>query len=332
MDVVKRTSSKRNLSAVVTLFFVAPFIAEYLLGDLPLKFIFVLILMAPMYGGGAVLIREAARRMGRGWPTMFVLGMVYALVEEGFISQSLFNPDYLKLHMHLLQPAYLAGLGIGGWWTLLMLNLHTFWSISVSIALVEALFPEERPSVWLGKIGDSVVAALFVLGLAANAAIGFKQNHFVASQLQFLCTGVACILLFAIAIRLRIRGKLSLDNAVPRPWVTGVVVLALSIAFLWTPQRWGWGAVAALLALDAVFLVFLTLFSSRSGWTPLHTLSVAAAGAIAYGFHAFFQPPLVPGSMVMARVGNAIFLAVAVALIVMAARRSAQVELATERG
>ncbi|MGB6744142.1 MAG: hypothetical protein WBE38_10800, partial [Terracidiphilus sp.] len=131
---------KRNISAVITLFFVTPLVAEYLLGDLPLKLLGALIVLAPAYGGAAVLIRETARRTGRGWPAMLILGAAYTLIGEGLVTQSLFNHEYLKMHMHLLDPAYIPALGIGGWWKLFMFNLHTFWSMGVSIALVEALF------------------------------------------------------------------------------------------------------------------------------------------------------------------------------------------------
>ncbi|SNR42784.1 hypothetical protein [Actinomadura mexicana] len=41
----------------------------------------------------AVLIREAARRTGRGWPTIVLLGAAFGLVQAGLIDQSLFNPD-----------------------------------------------------------------------------------------------------------------------------------------------------------------------------------------------------------------------------------------------
>lgn len=43
---------KRNLAAVFALIFTAPFVAEFLLGDLTLKAIAALVVMAPMYGGG----------------------------------------------------------------------------------------------------------------------------------------------------------------------------------------------------------------------------------------------------------------------------------------
>src|ERR1700761_9703971 len=93
---------QRRIPAAITLFFTAPLVAEYLLGDLPLKLLVALVALAPMYGGGALLIRELVRRTGRGWPSIFALGAAYTLVEEGFTTQSLFNPDYLRMQMHLL--------------------------------------------------------------------------------------------------------------------------------------------------------------------------------------------------------------------------------------
>jgi len=41
----------------------------------------------------------------------------YGIVEEAYKTQSLFNPNYPKLDLHLLQPAFIPALGIGAWWT-----------------------------------------------------------------------------------------------------------------------------------------------------------------------------------------------------------------------
>ena len=129
----------RSIPAAVTLFFLAPIVAEFLLGDFPATWLPLLIILAPMYGGGALLIRELARRAGRGWPTILLLGVAYAIIEEAFTTQSLFNPHYLGLH--LLTHAFIPALGISAWWTLFMLNVHPFWSVGVSIALAEGLYP-----------------------------------------------------------------------------------------------------------------------------------------------------------------------------------------------
>ncbi len=313
-------ASKSKLSAVITLFFVAPVVAEYLLGDLPLKLLPALIVLAPAYGGAAVLIREAGRRTGRGWPMMLVLGAAYASIAEGLVTQSLFNHDYLKMHMHLLDHAYLPALGIGGWWTLLMFNLHTFWSMGVSIALVEALFPAEAETPWLGRVGSSVVAFVFVLGSAANFGIGLKQNHFVASRPQLVSAAGLSILLIASAFLIPVRRSRITDGIVPSPLIAGVAAFVLGLGVLYTPPKWGWGSVGAMLAIDAVFLILLTFFSRKARWSALHTLSLAAGGALGYGIHAFTQRPLV-GELLWMRISNAVFLAAAVWLIVFAAKR-----------
>src|ERR1700722_15120263 len=129
----------RSIPAAITLFFLAPIVAEFLLGDFPATWLPLLIILAPMYGGGALLIRELTRRVGRGWPTFLLLGAAYAIIEEAFTTQSLFNPHYLGLH--LPPPAWIPSLGISAWGTLFILNVHPFWSIGVSIALAEGLFP-----------------------------------------------------------------------------------------------------------------------------------------------------------------------------------------------
>jgi hypothetical protein len=312
---------RRSVFAAISLFFIAPFVAEYLLGDLSLKLLPALIVLAPMYGGAALLIREHVRHKGRGWPTILCLGAAYALLEEGLVTQSLFNPDYLKLHMHFLQPAHIAWLGTGGWWTMLMLNVHTFWSIGVSIALAEGLWPERVSEPWLGKVGHTVVDLLFLFGLVANTLIGYKQNHFWASRMQLGVAALLCVLLIVLAFASP-RGMTKREGAVPSPWLTGAAALVLGLLLELVLPQWGWGAVAAMLAVDAVFLLLVYVLSSRRSWTLLHTFSLGAGGAVAYGVHAFWQTPF-GGGPVLARVGNAIFLAIALVLIAIGAKRTA---------
>jgi hypothetical protein len=313
-------ASKRNFSAAISLFFVAPFVAEYLLGDLPLKLLTALIVLAPTYGGGAVLIREAARRAGRGWPTMLVLGAAYALIGEGLVSQSLFNPDYMQKHWHLLYPAYIPALGIGGWWTLFMFNLHTFWSIGVSIALVEALFPDHAKAPWMGLVGDSIAAVLFMLGLVASFRIGFKQNHFVASDAQLVGAAALSGLLIVCAFLIPVRSPRMAGGRLLSPWITGSVALVLGMGVMNTSPKWGWAAVGAMLVIDTLFLVMLAIVSRDAGWSALHTLSLAAGGVLVYGIHAFSAKPLVGGLLWM-RISNTVFLLCAVCLIGLCARR-----------
>ncbi|PGK86912.1 hypothetical protein CN911_30130, partial [Bacillus thuringiensis] len=91
------------------------------------------------------------RRRGYGWPTMILMGLAYGILEEGLITQSLFNPSYANAN--LLSNAPIPELGISAWWTLFVLTLHTVWSTSVPIALIESFIPNRKTTPWLGKIG-----------------------------------------------------------------------------------------------------------------------------------------------------------------------------------
>ena len=84
--------SIRRAAPAIALFFLSPLVAEFLLGDFTLAQLSYLILLAPAYGGAAVVIREVARRFGRGWPTIVLLALAYGVIEEGLETQSLFNP------------------------------------------------------------------------------------------------------------------------------------------------------------------------------------------------------------------------------------------------
>jgi hypothetical protein len=72
---------------------------------------------------------------------------------------------------------------------------------------------------------------------------------------------------------------------------------------------------------DVLFLAFVFALSRRTQWRPLLTLSLAAGGALAYGLHAFGETPVAGGSGALARIGNVLFLALAVALIAAGAKR-----------
>jgi hypothetical protein len=305
------------------LFFLAPLVAEFLLGNLPVTLLPALVVLAPMYGGGALVVREIARRAGRGWPTLLVLGLAYAVFEEGFTTQTLFNPDYLKLGLHLLAPAHVAALGIGAWWTVFVLTLHTVWSIGVSIALAEALVPGRETTPWLGRGGLVATGALFAFGAVATTAVTLRGDPFVASAPQLTAAGLVVVALVVAAFRLSPAPPAPGARPAPSPWLVGAGALAAGSAFLLVPPAWGWWAVAAYLALDAAVVYSVLRGAGRTGWGRRHRLALAGGAALAYAWHAFPQRPVVPVSETVDLAGNVAFALGAVLLLVIAARRQA---------
>jgi hypothetical protein len=318
---------QRSVLAAVTLFFVAPIVAEFLLGDFPFTWLPLLIIFAPMYGGGALLIRELVRRSGRGWPSILLLGIAYAIIEEAFTTQSLFNPHYLG--MHLLAHAWIPSLGIGAWWTLFMLNVHPFWSIGVSIALVEGLFPTQdglnpsrTPAPWLGNVGLSVAAALFAFGVYWGTRYQFRHDPFRATPAQFLVFALLVVVFSAAAFLIPPPAPRRNPSPTPSAWVMGGAAFLLGGAVFLSPILWDWGAVVLILGVDLVFLVGLGLFSQCEGWTAMHTFSVGAGGALLYGAHAFMQGPVVPCPKSIALASHVLFMVLALVVVALGAQRT----------
>jgi hypothetical protein len=189
-----------RIRPVLALLLLAPFIGEFLLGDFTLRQLWIYPIMLPIYGGGAVLIREAARRSGRGWPTIFLLGLAYGIVEEVLADQSLFNPHVLGLR--LIEYGYIPALGISAPWTTYVLAIHVVWSIGVPIALVEALVPERRRDPWVGRKGLAAAGLLYALGVAVVVAGTAKREHFMASRAQLASGAFAAAAVAALAFAL----------------------------------------------------------------------------------------------------------------------------------
>ncbi|MGH9529203.1 MAG: hypothetical protein ACRD2S_04710 [Terriglobales bacterium] len=311
----------RRVLPAISLFFIAPLVAEFLLGNLPITVLPALVILAPMYGGGALLIRETVRRTGRGWPSILMLGLAYGLFEEAFTTQSLFNPNYLHLNMGLLKPAYIHALGIGAWWTVFVLTIHAVWSISVSIGLAEALVPDRSTTPWLGRKGLIVTVVLFLVGAAGSTLITLKGDHFVASDTQLASAAVLCAALIALASAFHVRRSSRDPGYVPSPWIVGVSALVAGAVFLIVPNAWGWWAVALYLVLDCVATGAVFQWSRRRGWELPHRLALAAGAAFAYGLHAFTEHPVVGKNMTVARIGNVVFLLGLVVLVAVAWQR-----------
>ena len=313
----------RRMLPVFGLFFISPLVAEYLLGDFPITMIGLLAILAPLYGGGALLIREIVRRRGGGWANILLFALAYAVLSEAIINQTLFNPDYLGMHMHLLMPAYIPQLGIGAWWTVFVLTLHTVWSISVPIALTEAVVPDRASDPWLGRVGTGVFTGLFVVASVAvfRSTIQRDAHHFMASGRQLAASTLISIVVTVAAILLpRLHNRLT-QTAVPGPWWIGLSAFAAGVLFWKIPGTWGWKAVGAYFLLDLFVLLIVFVLSGSANWERRHRLALASGAALTYAWHGFLQKPLQITSATITLAGHILFALGAVAVIVAGARR-----------
>jgi hypothetical protein len=306
----------RRVAPAFALFFLSPFVAEFLLGNISISALPALIFLAPLYGGGALAVREITRRCGRGWATIVLLALAYGLIEEGVVIQTLFNPNYLGLH--LLAEAYIPSLGIGGWWTPFVLTLHTVWSISVPVAIVEALFSERRETPWLGKTGLGVSVLLLLIGGVLIRVGTQKQGPFTASPLQLISATTLVVLVSALAFRFKKSDRTRAGRA-PSPWVVGITAFLLGLGFMTSHAVLrGWEVVGVYAAIYGVAVTMLVRWSGRANWSPLHTLAAAGGAMLTYACTAFPQDPVIGAKGTVDLIGNTIFAVIAIVLLILA--------------
>jgi hypothetical protein len=99
-------SRPRTWVAALTLYFLAPILGEvFSFNTPPLAFIVdpsKLIFEPALYGSGALLIREIARRRALGWPAIVVMGAGYGVLEEAiFIHLWLFHQNRAQSPLRL---------------------------------------------------------------------------------------------------------------------------------------------------------------------------------------------------------------------------------------
>lgn len=300
----------------------SPFVAEVLLGDVALTSLPVLLAFIPLYGCGALLIRELTRRAGRGWPTMFMLAAAYGVVEEGLLDQSLFNPNYAD--QHLLAAGHIGFLGLGLKWTIHVLTLHVVWSIATPIALVESAWAERGRGPWLSRKGSVVTVAAFAVGSVATAISTMSGTSFRPSATQVTAAVVAAVVLSVGGFALpRPRACTGARRPAPASWMVGLGAL-VGASIVARASAIGSVAVAAstyvVAEVGAAFAV--ATLARRPSWGPLHVFALAAGAVGAYAWDSFFVSPTV-GSMNPAvdHAGDVLFSLIAAGMLYLIGRR-----------
>ena len=321
------TKLRRTVLPALGLFFLAPLIGEFLLGNLPITWLWTLVALAPLYGGGALVIRELSRRLGIGWPGMILLCLAFGIVEEAFVTQSLFNPDYLGLS--LISHAYIPWLGIGVWWTIFVIGLHAIWSTAVPIALVETLGgrPEEP---WLGSVGFGIAVVVFLAGCAMTVML--QAPGFMAAPHQFLIAGLVIAMLLAAALivdRAPSAAPVRDPETAPGPWRVALTSFFSGSAFVSLAYLRDvlpvWVSIAGMALALVACTFFLLRWSRRTGWDQRHRFAAAAGFVVTYIWFGTVQvPPVGDVPLWIDLGGNAVFSLGALVILYFGARKSAE--------
>ncbi|WP_199242645.1 hypothetical protein [Desulfosporosinus fructosivorans] len=314
----QRQNFWQRLAPVIGLFFLSPLVGEYLLGNISIQDIWALPFLAPMYGGGALLIREVTRRTGRGWSTIILLGLAYGLLEAGLFDQSLFNPSFEGHDFQSAAP--IPALGLSAYNALAFIVGHAVWSISVPIAIIESLVPERKTVPWVGKVGFLVIGVLYLIGSFFVFSDLQSEEQFLASMPQLISTAVVAVALIGIAFAV---GRLSLpkiDKRTPKPWLVGTLSFIISGLFFGASESWL--GVAFKLLLIGLMTVLVLEWSRGREWNETHQLALAGGALLTYAWGGFILTTLLGRTESVHLIGNVIFATGAIMLLIIAARKT----------
>jgi hypothetical protein len=275
---------------VLILFFLSPAIGELLSGSSPpAEFLnpFVLLILAALYGSGAILVRELRVRWGKGWPSLLVLGAAYGIVEEGLMVKSFFDPNWVDLGK---LGAYGRWAGVNWIWSLELTIYHAVFSIAIPVLLVELLFPARRNERWIGRRGMIGLSLL----LLADVVAGFLWlTPYRPPLVPYLLAVAAVPALGLAAWNWPVRSARLQARRVPRPLHLAGIGLGSTLAFFvccWALPSLGVPVLTT--ALAVVVLVGLVAWrvgclSGRGTWTDEHKLALAGG---ALGFFVLLAP------------------------------------------
>ena len=289
----------RTWAAALTLYFLAPILGEvFSFNTPPLAFVLdpsKFIFEPALYGSGALLIREVARRRGLGWPAILVMGASYGILEEGIFIHSWFNATFEGLH----------SLAVYGWawdtswvWAFGLTGFHAVFSVTIPILLTEAIYPRVAALPWLNRFWLRLIVGWFaftvLLGAVAYGFILSRDKGYTHPPLTYLLAIALVVVLFFIGSRLRRRvGPRIIERPTPGFWSLRLFGVGMTLAFFFA--FYGLSALQPFALISIGGMAAVVLYSvwrivrwSRSpGWGAEQRLALASG---AFGFWLVLSP------------------------------------------
>lgn len=272
--------------SVLAVMVLAPWFAEMSWGGYPAIDLPVIVLfLGPMYGGAALLIREVARRTGRGFPTIVLLAIAFGVIQAGLVDQSLFNPDYGRYDFQ--HPVHLGGIDISLYYLVNFVTGHVVASIVTPIALAET-WTRHRTGPWLGRRALWLVGGLYVLATVVNY-VGVKDEDgggFQASPLQVgAAAGVALLAVVAAGLWRR--------RPTITAWVPSLPLLGFGAFVGYLLYLPGENAIALVVGCGviAAAILLISRWSRTPDWTFDHTLALVIGSVLVGAVMPFWAAP-----------------------------------------
>ena len=215
-----------------------------------------------LYGCGALLIREAKVRWKLQWSIVF-LAVAYGIVEEGLMTKSLFNPNWV----HGTITGFGSFFGVNWPLAIQVIFFHATVSTLIPIAMVGLLWPKYKDVPLLGKKGLGLAFAGITLATLVGLLIFGTRGVDMATPYYpsavILAGAIASVLLLCLlaykfrgsriyATKARLFSPLALG-------VFGVLATFISLMLADLFSAAGMGAATAILA-QLIFTAVVAVF------------------------------------------------------------------------
>jgi hypothetical protein len=188
---------------ILALAVLTPGIPEYLSTSSPVLnlvvnpgwFFLQLAINVGQYTAGALLIREAYLRWGKGWTSVALLAGAYGITEEGLGDSTLFNSNH---GADGVLGSYGRFAGVNWVWSTGVLLFHVVYSIGLPILLLGLALPETRGRSLIGRRGIAVAFVTLALSTALENRIVYADSGFwIGVPLLLAAAAAIGLLVFA---------------------------------------------------------------------------------------------------------------------------------------
>ena len=247
------------------------------------------IIITLLYGGGALLIREARIRWDLGWSIIF-LAIAYGILEEGLLMQSFFNQNHEDLN-ELSKYGY--WLKTHWPWTIELIIYHATISTLIPILITDLVFPKVKNQPFLNKGGMItfiILITLETLAIGATIIVAGRDmaDPYIADPIVL---GVCALVMFmSIYLAYHYRSKRSVDTKARllNPFKLGLYAFLMAACVLLLPSSLASLSVPAvittlaMLVLSAVVLLFGFTQMLHRDITKRHQVAVSVGTVLVF--------------------------------------------------
>ena len=168
-----------NYAAAAVLFFLPAISVELLTGNTHLSTYWspmIFIINNLTYGGALLLIRETVARWGKGFPSILMFALGYAMLNEALCTKGFFDPRFYSVVSDKLEGfGRLYGINVP--WAINITVVHAVFSIMVPYLLVTTIFPGRGR--WIGnKLYVALLLALIAETVFCFFVIALPPGHY----------------------------------------------------------------------------------------------------------------------------------------------------------